>query len=209
MAEPSSNAPQQNARGAGPQQSAPVREEQVISGFTVEFGDDYLRNHTINTPPFQGQVRGEFSLARLSKRPEGSRDVGSTASRIPDLPGMRLSIDIRRKQGVLFDPCEEGAGKAALERYNLLAKGTPALEPYRFVEKVEHDLTDHQLKTIIIELRQKLKTGNCRVVQGEFPTDQQIESLKGRELNDPWNQGRKPMFKDQLEDWEQSAAARV
>lgn len=204
----------QNQPPSGGEQSQPPTQQRGntprLQPFTVEFGDVYCRNHTLNTPPFQTQVRGAFSLATMARRPEGMRDVGVIGMRIPDLPGQRLSVDPSRKTARLFDPCEEGAGKAALDRYNAVAKEAPNLpRNYGPVPAVEHKLNDDQLKTLIFEIKQKLEHGNAKLVDGTFPADGDIERLPGREMYDQWNQGRKPRYRDQVEEWEQSAAARV
>ena len=105
-----------------------------LEPFEIEFGDDYLRNQTIGSPPFQMIVRGTFSIARLGKRDVGMRDVGMVATKIPELPGHHLAVNIQGRRAVVFDPLAENAdgspnkkGMDALERYNNTARTNPGL----------------------------------------------------------------------------------
>ena len=179
--------------------------------FTVEFGDAYCRNHTINTPPFQMNVRGAFSIAALASRPEGMRTLGEAAGRIPEMPGAMLSVNLRTGQVRLWDPCDETAnGRKALERYNALAATTPALTKFKPFEAIEHQLDADHLKTLVMELKQKLESQCCRVAVGDFPDEGQLKRLKGRLLFDPWNTNfNKPRYADEYEDWRASPQARL
>ncbi len=191
--------------------------------FIIEFGDGtYCRNFTISSAPFQGMiVRGAFSLSALSRRPEGMRDVGQHATRLPDLPGLRLAVDTRGRRVGVFDPLGPDAdkygregdakrGAETLDRFNSAVKNIPGFNnKYGPVATSEHELDDDQLKTILLEMRQKLDEHCISVVVGTFPTKAEIEDMPGRRLCDPMNQGRKPKYHDQIAEWEQSPAARV
>ncbi len=67
-------------------------------------------------------------------------------------------------------------------------------------------LEDDQLKSILVELRNKLEGGMLMVVNGDLPSREAIEKMAGRELYDPWNTGDapKPMYKDELSEWKKS-----
>ena len=199
----------QNQPPQGGEQAAQRPNGRMPAAFTVEFGDDYCHNFIIRTPPFEQTVRGEFSLSRLGRRPEGMRDVGADAMKIPDLAGMRLAVDPRKGTATLFDPLLEGKGAEALARYNGLAKKVPSLNEYKALDPVTKQVNQDQLKTLILELRQKRENKQISIVEGEFPNDSEIEAMPGRELFDSMNSGRKPKYKDEFEGWIASPAGQV
>jgi hypothetical protein len=184
--------------------------------FTVEFGDSFLRNHTINTPPMQTVVRGAFSLPQLARRERDGKkytmpDIGSKALRIPEFPGAQMSIDCRTRKVRLFDPLDSPDGKELLEQYNNLAKseqgqGLPRnLGPFK---AMEHTLDKDQLKTLVIELARKIESKCCRVVDGDFPDPAQIDAMDGDELYDPQNTSSdKPRYKKDYQRYRDKLAA--
>lgn len=189
------------ASGQQPQQE---RGQSGISTFTVEFADDYCRNFTISAPPLQGaDIRGRWDTARLARRPQRMRDLGTMANRIPSpIPGAMLRVDVRRKNIRLFDPLGDSeAGKKILAEYNAIAKDIPALKKdCKAFEAVEKEVDDDQLKTLLLELLRKKESDCIVVVEGELPTVAQIEKLAGHELYDPSNPGDdKPRYKKDLQ----------
>lgn len=186
--------------------------------FTVEFGNDRLANQVlIASPPIQRMVRGAFSIGRLGRRKHlapdgpmvgkhlGSRDVGGAATRVPDIPGMRLTVDTRRGKLRLFDPLEhDQAGKEALANYNQMVKSPDRVGFFQEAAPMaesEHEANEDQIKTLMIELRRKLDNGDCSVVEGTFPEMKAIQAMAGRQLYDPSNSSRKPKYADESEAW--------
>ena len=197
--------------GGGQPQNQPRHDRRLPEPFTIEFGDDFLRNHTVNTPPFQMVLRGAFSLARLARRERDgkkydAREVGTAAGRIPDMPGARMEINCRTREVRLFDPLDSPDGKELLQRYESVAKSEQAqgllpknLAPFK---AVEHTLDENQLKTLVYEIGRKLTEKCCRVVAGEFPRARDIDALPGDELYDPQNTGAlKPRIKKYYDAW--------
>ena len=190
--------------GGPPAQEQRGQERGQLASFTVEFGDDNCRNFCITCPPLQGQeIRGRWDTSKMASRPQGMRDLGTAGNRIPTpIPGARLAVDVRRKKCRLFDPLKEtDEGRKILERYNNIAKGIPALkkdcQPFDAIEY--NDLDDDTIKTILYDLKRKLVSKCVTCVDGDFPTLEQIESLKGHELYDPGNMGdEKPRYKKDL-----------
>ena len=190
-----------------------------IRPFIVEFGDNHCRNFTITTPPLNRHVRGAFDVTRLGQRIDmgsvdgrktGQPDMSSTARRIPSIPGIHLEIRPRERKARLYDPLAEEPGKQVLEEYNLLAEHNreKLRGPYAAEQPVTKDLDDDQLKTLLFELLRKNESGSIRVIKGELPTREQIESLAGYELNDPGNKGSgKPRYKKDLPEWERRMQA--
>lgn len=200
---------QPNSGGGQPQNQR--QDRRTPQPFTVEFGDNFLRNHTINTPPFQMVVRGSFSLARLARRERDgkkydAREVGTAAARIPDMPGAMMEVNCRTRQVRVFDPLDSEKGKEILERYEAVATSqqSQGLLPKKLApfKPVAQTLDDHQLKTLLLELSRKIGEACCTVVKGEFPDAAEIEALPGDELFDPQNNSSmKPRFKKDYETW--------
>ncbi len=179
-----------------------------ILPFTVEFADDYCRNFTITTPPLSGSdVRGRWDTARLSRRPQRMRDLGTTGNRIPSpIPGAMLEIDVRRKHVRLFDPLKETeAGREVLAEYNRVASTTPALKKDCIgFTAVEFDVDDDQLKTLLLEILRKKDSKCIDMITGTLPTAEQVNRLPGHELYDPSNPGDdKPRYKKDLQAWKE------
>jgi hypothetical protein len=199
----STDNPGANAGNQQQQAGGGNRGRRDLDGFTVEFADDYCRNFTVTTPPLQGiDIRGRWDTSRLAKRPQGMRDLGQEAVKIPSpIPGAYLLVDIARGRIRLEDPCETTeAGKAVLEQYNKVAKGVPSLREKSPFVALEYKVDDDQLKTLLLELHRKKESNCITMVEGELPTIKQIESLPGDELYDPSNQGEdKPRYKKDLQ----------
>lgn len=191
-----------------------AREEQNIGVFTVEFADDWCRNFTITTPPLAGlDIRGRWDTARMARRQwpgdrrrVGMRDFGTDGNKIPSpIPGLMLAVDVRRKKVRLFDPLVESKeGKAILDDYNEIIKSIPALKQGDSkivgIEAVEYDLTDDQMKTLLLELLRKKDSKCIDMIEGDLPTAKQIEQLDGDELYDPSNvSDDKPYYKKDLQ----------
>ena len=86
----------------------------------------------------------------------------------------------------LFDLHMEGAMEAAIS-----------------VPESEIELNNDLLVSLLLELRRKEAAGQLRVVEGRMPSLDTIQRLPGRELYDPWNNGRKPTYADEVPAWQQ------
>ena len=191
-------------RGDGPTPAAAAR----IEGFIVEFGDLYCRNHTINC--FRIRARGAWSITRLHQRPIGGRDIGSAMSSMPAIPGQQLRVVPKEMRAYLEDPLQDLPD--LLDTINAVAKNARSIwkgVPFKPVPTVELKLTSDLLVTLILELHRKLETGNIEVIKGRLPTIEQVDKLPGREMFDPWNNGRKPTYVDQVAGWHERLEAQA
>jgi len=171
-----------------------------VESFTVEFGDLYCRNHTINC--FRLRVRGAWSVTRLHQRGIGGRDIGSAMANMPDIPGQRLRVDPRAMRATVTDPLADNP--ELLERVNGVSQKVRAFwkgVPFKPVPPAELTLTDDQLVTLLLELHRKREAGQIVVVEGRLPSLETIGKMDGRELFDPWNSGRKPKYADEVAGW--------
>lgn len=177
-----------------------------LQPFTVEFGDTYCRNHSIST--FRLKVRGAWSITRLHQRPIGGRDIGAAMSGMPAIPGQTLRVEPKEMKAYVEDPLQDD--KDLLDSINSVAEKARSIwkgAPYKPVPTTELLLTNDLLKTLLMELLRKEKAGNITVTKGRLPKVDAIENLPGRELYDPWNNGKKPMYVDQVEGWQERLEA--
>lgn len=169
----------------------------------LEFSAPYNRVVTINA--LRQRCRGAFSLRTLAARPEGAVNyVGQGMSQMPDIPGLHIALDFENKRYRIFDPLERN--KALLKQINAVIRSVPSVvqsAEVSPVEEVRGELNDDQWKSLILELKKKVddEPSYAIVRDGKMPTDEEIAKMKGRRLADPWNNGRKPMYADQMDDY--------
>lgn len=176
--------------------------EARLQPFKVEFGDNYLRNHTIAT--FRLRVRGSWSITALHQRPIGGRDIGAAMSAMPAIPGQTLRVEPREMKAYVEDPLADDP--SLLESINAVAQKARSIwkgAPFKAVPVTELILSSDLLKTLIMELYRKLEAGHIKVLEGKLPNREQVDKLPGRELYDPWNNGRKPTYTDEVGAWHQ------
>lgn len=187
---------------------SPPAEAARLETFTVEFGDVYCRNHTINC--LRLSVRGAWSITRLHQRPIGGRDIGSAMSSMPAIPGQRLRVVPKEMRAFVEDPLAEDP--ELMEHINRVcrnARSTYKGAPYTPVPTVEIQLSSDLLVTLVLELHRKAEAKCIEVVKGRLPTIEQVQKLPGRELYDPWNNGRKPTYVDEVAGWHQRLEAQA
>ena len=169
-----------------------------MARFTIEFGDLYGRNQSINTFRIT-KVRGRFSLADMHSRPEGSYPVGDGMSAMPSVPGIHMEVDTTKKTARLYDPLSDEP--ALLRRVNAVMSdnsiGKPNIGPD---EESTLQLDDDTLKSLLYELIRKQESGSIRMIAGSLPKKEEVDAMPGFELNDPWNSsGYKPKYKKDQE----------
>lgn len=173
-----------------------------LQPITVEFGDVYCRNHTINT--FRIKVRGAWSLTRLHQRPEGGRDIGAAMAAMPAIPGQRLRIEPKEMKAYIEDPLADEP--ELLDSINSIAQKARSIwkgAPYKPVPTTDLTLSPDHLKTLLYELLRKEQAQHITVIKGKLPDKDKIDELPGKELYDPWNNGRKPTYVEDVEGWQQ------
>lgn len=171
-----------------------------LEPFTVEFGDNYCRNHVINC--LRVRARGAWSVTRLHQREIGGRDIGTGMSTMPAIPGLRLRVVPREMKAYLEDPLTDDP--TLMEQINSAIRKNPSVYkgvPYKPVETTTLNLSNDLLVTLLFELHRKLDEEQIVLTKGRLPKTEQINKLPGRELYDPWNNGRKPTYVDQVGEW--------
>ena len=120
---------------------------------------------------------------------------------MPDIPGIHMRLDPKRLTVSTFDPLEKD--QPLLEKIQAVMRKGHWGTGYRIkaVKASTRTLDADMFKTLVIELRlmedlhpedQKV----FRIVSGELPTMEQIESMPGRELNSPGCSYVKSKYKD-------------
>lgn len=161
--------------------------------FTIEFGNE--NNQMLAVSVFKEKYRGWWRLSNLRS------DVGSRITKMPNIPGQRMAVDIKNMKVEVFDPLEDDPAllaqiDAAMSHQDLKLKSREGkLEP---VPRVKKTVTPDQMVTLLMDLKRKLNRGYCEIVSGKFPSHEQIKSVRGREIYDPWNSSHyKPRYKDE------------
>jgi len=191
-----------------PKKETPSVAAARLESFVVEFGDLYCRNHTIGC--LRLRARGAWSITKLHQRPIGGRDIGTAMSSMPAIPGQRLRVVPKEMKAYLEDPLADNAD--LLEVINAVAQNARSIwkgAPFKPVPTVELALSNDLLVTLILELHRKLESGNVEVVKGRLPTIEDVQKLPGRELFDPWNNGRKPTYVEDVPGWHERLEAQA
>ena len=178
--------------------------------FAVEFGDDKNRSISINA--LTTRVRGRYSNANLHANADGvgGRDVGRAMAGMPDIPGIRLRIDVGEQYYELHDPLSDNPKLMARIAHQITEarlQGVAGTEP---VESIVNEMDVDQLKTLLLEIWRKVnQTNQAVVVEGTLPDIDEINELPGNELYDPWNQTtHKPTYVKDVARYESQIADR-
>jgi hypothetical protein len=169
---------------------------------TIEF-DGENRNFMLSAFGDGTTVRGAFSISRCINAPGEMRGM-------PDIPGLYLTLSFRDNKLTIEDPLRKDRDLCAKIKSSLRAANRFKSDgELTGVATVEKTLNVHQMKTLVLEIRDRINANEVRIIKGEFPTDDQIEKLPGKKLLDP---GRnfptsQPMFEEDWWDW--ASRARV
>lgn len=171
------------------------------ASFTIEF-DGENRNFMLSAFGDGTTVRGAFSVSRCM-------NAGDMRG-MPDVPGLHLTLNLRDNRLTIEDPLRKDRDlcakiKSALKHARLFGSDGELVG----VATVEKTLSVHQMKTLVLEIRDRMAANEVRMIKGEFLTDDQIEKLPGKQLLDP---GRnfptsQPMFVDDW--WDYVSRARL
>jgi len=183
---------QQGQSGQAKQQSGKRDQHgEPVPPFVVEFDDGHNRQMSIGTLGLV--VRGRWSNANV--RIGGENKMGG----MRDVPGLCLRVSPRECTVDFIDPLadnQELRRNIQFHRANaMLASDDAGVAPSRMHGETK-ELTVHHMKTLLIELQGRLAANEIKVVEGRFPSKQQIDALPGDELMDPQSLSPgEPMFK--------------
>lgn len=146
----------------------------------IEIGGDRCRQ--VLWPLSKEPLRGAWRRGNL---------VGTTMHQImqamPDLPGQHVSLDAARKVGRIFDPLNDPRMAEVLRKAQAVHKEAFRTEAGAAEDKRFEHLTDDEVKTWLYYMRRIVDCGEARVVHGELPTLEQLETLPGRTRTECYN----------------------
>jgi hypothetical protein len=140
-----------------------------------------------------GTLRGRWSRNKLGSL---SASVSREMASMPDVPGMRVRVIPKENKYVVYDPLESQPELlkqiGAILRNALVFSGDVT-----YVKRVERKLDDDTFVSLLLELRRVYdgKNPTFEVISGELPTEEQINALPGRELNNPFCPYSQPKYK--------------
>lgn len=159
--------------------------------FVVEFGSGAGQNMRVRTLGLT--FRGKLSRATLAASGHPA-EWGEKMGRMPDIPGVRLTVDCSKKTVTMVDPLnadtiKDPAEKKKQERVsaqiNAVLDGANLPKGSSDASNSEMKIDDDTLVTLCAELS-RIRDSNClKVVLGEIPTEKDLVNAPGEELNDP------------------------
>lgn len=142
------------------------------------------------------------------------KDRARALSELPEIPGMRLTVDPEKLEYAVEDPLtfEENEKFVEMLSKRIAASdeihtNLPANKKIEGVPTIKAKLEDiDQAKTLVRECFHLVEAGEARVVKGNFPKDiETINKMKGRYLLKAGCHvdNLMPRYEDQLEDYKQ------
>ncbi len=124
--------------------------------------------------PLDAKLRGKW-CARNHPNPVSS--IGFTA--IPDLPGIMVALDARRRTLRTVDPLSFPEHKKALDeankiRANYLGEGEPC------APTLKKNLSDGDIKSTLWEMSEMVRAETATLVYGTLPAPEKIMAMDGR-----------------------------
>ncbi|HJT78076.1 MAG TPA: hypothetical protein VJ739_12805, partial [Gemmataceae bacterium] len=150
----------------------------------IELGDE--RNRNINWAPEQLILRGRWTRANLLPDEHVEQ-----VQQFPDVPGMMVKVDGRRRRLEVFDPLADPKNKDLADEVAALFKKFFGQQVRPEPPLVRENATDSQVKLWLWHMHvlcvgsprdQKARTGGpqARVAEGQLPRPAEIEALPGR-----------------------------
>jgi hypothetical protein len=194
------------------QQQPQQRRAPNIPAFTVEFAD--LKNSglmSIDTLRIREGMRPAWTKSNFFRKGSGA-DIGDMA-RMPDIPGVRLTVDPRKSTLLIHDPLSDD--KELCQQIKRVLEGGEdyitmrivGSENFRPTPDATHKLDDDELKTVMLEIARKTYAPEdvrtmVAVNGSHVPTEEELADFPGDELFDPWNSNEdKPRYVKDVKAW--------
>lgn len=138
----------------------------------VEIGGEV--NNYYLFKPLDTKLRGMWS-ARNHANPVSK--PGFTA--VPDLPGIMVALDQRRRTLRTVDPLSFPKNKKVLDRANeIRAKHIGKQDPCE--PTLKKNLSDGDVKSTLWEMSEMIRAGTATLVNGTLPSPEKIMAMDGR-----------------------------
>jgi hypothetical protein len=151
-----------------------------LGEIVIEMGDD--RNRRFLYAPTGQELRGWWKKANLI-----GMTMDQRMTQMPDLPGMYICLDCKRARLRVLDPLNAPENKGLLAQAQAVHKDVFRTNAGPETDKLEEGLNDTRLKTNLYWMRRLVDSGSARIVSGELPTLEQIETLPGMTRAEVWN----------------------
>ena len=151
--------------------------------FTVELGDSKGSNFILRTLSSR-KLRGRFNRADMHNG-SNPAPIEGKMSRLPDIPGTHLDVDLGKKTVVIRDPLGEEKNQGVVNSVNRVMRAANLREDKRTVEPQTEKFDDDGLVTFLMELHRFDSAGCLHEVSGSLPSVAAIEAAPGDELFDP------------------------
>ena len=149
-------------------------------------------------------------MQSIARRERGVRSLGEKASQTPVIPGLhvRLIWNDKQRKVVIDDPLSWDDNESTRVQLQDALRHMPAACPPDYRGKIggqkkrERDITTHEAKTFMKELRHYEKIERIRLVKGAILSEEQNDKLPGRYLFDPLSESQiQPHFLDERQSY--------
>lgn len=151
-----------------------------LGEIVIELGDD--RNRRFLYAPTGQELRGWWKKANLI-----GMTMDQRMTQMPDLPGMYVCLDCKRARLRILDPLNAPENKGLLAQAQAVHKEVFRTNAGPETDKTEEGLNETRLKTNLYWMRRLVDSGSARIISGELPTLEQIETLPGMTRAEAWN----------------------
>jgi len=130
-----------------------------------------------------------------------SASIGSKMGMMPDIPGIQFIVIPKENKVTIFDPLSED--QDLLDKISSVWHGASLGigANFKAVKAAEVVLDDDKFVTLLHELKCCVEKDEpvMHVISGTFPTNEQIASLPGRELNEVGSPYPHAKYKDEVD----------
>lgn len=146
----------------------------------IELGDD--RNRVFAWGPTMAILRGAWSRKNLR-----SDELVEELATMPDIPGMRIIVNVERKLAVIYDPLALDAHKELCQEIQRHIKARFRRDEGPEKEDKRQGMDADDLKTWLYGMRRRVDAKQARVTKGELPPLEVIDKLPGRTRIEMYN----------------------
>lgn len=151
-----------------------------IREITIEIGDE--KNRSLMCPISKERLRGWWKRSNLI-----GVSVSAAAQSLPDLPGIYVILDCRKKTIRYADPLSFPENADLLTHAQKIVKEVfrDSCGPEK--EVVQENLNENDLKTALYWFRRIVDSKQAALISGSLPEMEQILALPGRTKIESWN----------------------
>lgn len=187
-------------------ESDPRFKESPGEEIIVEVWNDKTRPWVFPPTKFSAPMRPRWVQANMTS---SGRLPHTSIAKMPDLPGYRIGVNVKRRTCRYFDPlATTSTGRKLWTQAKSIIDAAKNFLPNCQIEKEQHfyfDCTDTELKTWLHWLRRGIDTGLVKLVEGSarMPSAAEIAAMPGKtEVNQLNNMTHKRRYLEDDEDYQ-------